>query len=245
VTVRFLIRQDLTLQPSQAIENFEQFAYVAIIVSLLCWSFRIIAILIVQASDIRKVDFILWLTKSENLSSKVAALLDSDSEETVSRPPTPTEMTEPPRAEPTLAGVMNLTVKMLQKVEDNKWDDREMARGKKWKNQDRIDKLEKIKEMDWLLEKIPTMSETADVDFYLQSLESELQQMGAPYEWWKTVLTPRLPPSLWGHIGDLQPEPETTYDVLKCRLLKRAGQTALRAGQQFFELSNNELKGKS
>jgi len=95
--------------------------------------------------------------------------------------------------------------------------------------------------MDQALDQIPTMS---DVELYLQSLENELQQMGAQYKQWITVLTPKLPPSLNGHIGDLQAKPNTIYDDLKCRLLERAVQTALQAGRKVFDLSIKELKGK-
>jgi len=76
---------------------------------------------------------------------------------------------------------------------------------------------------------------TADVELYLQSLENELQQIKAPHEQWKTVLTPRLP-STKAHICNLQVKPEATYDSLKGRLLKTAGQTVLQAGQPLFEL---------
>ena len=64
--------------------------------------------------------------------------------------------------------------------------------------------------MEQAIEKIPAMTDTSDVELYVQSLENELIQAGVPREWWKSLLTPRLIPVLKDHIGDLQAEPATS-----------------------------------
>ena len=78
------------------------------------------------------------------------------------------------------------------------------------------------------------MTESSNVELYLQLLENELHQADVPCTRWKSILTPHLTPALKDHIGDLQADPTKSYDDIKARLLDRSGQTALRVGVRAF-----------
>ncbi len=80
----------------------------------------------------------------------------------------------------------------------------------------RVERRERQAERN--IEKLPAMAEGADLELYIQSFENDLAQAGICREKWKSYLTPRLPPSLKDHIGDLQADHTTTYDQIKDRL---------------------------
>ena len=127
-------------------------------------------------------------------------------------------------AEPSLASIMRMMAKVLEKVEKR---DTERETRASTERQER--KAEKI------IDKIPAMTEGSDLELYLQGLENEFTQARIPGDRWKSLLTPRLTPALKDHIGDLQADPSSTYSEIKDTLLDRVGQISLQAGQQLFE----------
>jgi len=137
-------------------------------------------------------------------------------------------------AEPFLASVMSMMAAVLEKVEER---DRERESRAGTERQER--QAEKI------IEKIPAMTEGADLELYLQGLENEFTQANIPHDRWKSLVTPRLTPALKDHIGDLQADSSSSYQDIKDRLLDRVGQTCLQAGQQLFELRPKDICDKS
>ena len=137
-------------------------------------------------------------------------------------------------AEPSLASVMTMMAKVLERVEKRDTERETRASTERQERQ-----AEKI------IDKIPAMTEGSDLELYLQGLENEFTQARIPGDRWKSLLTPWLTPALKDHIGDLQADPSSTYSEIKDRLLDRVGQTSLQAGQQLFELRSKDIREKS
>ena len=137
-------------------------------------------------------------------------------------------------AEPSLASVMTMMAKVLEKVEKRDTERETRASTERQERQ-----AEKI------IDKIPAMTEGSDLELYLQGLENEFTQARISGDRWKSLLTPRLTPALKDHIGDLQADPSSTYSEIKDRLLDRVGQTSLQEGQQLFELRSKDIREKS
>ena len=89
------------------------------------------------------------------------------------------------------------------------------------------------------------MSEKDYIELVIQGIESELQQEEISVERRKSILMTRLTPSLRDLVRDLQADHMTTFEEIKARLLDCAGITSTQAGQQFFDLRQQDVRKKS
>ncbi len=167
--------------------------------------------------------------------SEPIARPSGSSEEAIAGPSSsPTAESVPGMPEVSITSVMNMMAQLLHRSQQERSEDKE-----------RMARLEQKRDSEKLIDKIPPMFESSDVELYLQSLENELIQANIPRGRWKSLLTPRLTPTLKEQIGDLQGNLESTYEDIKARLLDRAGLTPLQAGQQLFNMRPRDVKDMS
>ena len=174
-------------------------------------------------------------------------------DDAITMSPIPTMGEQP---EPLLNHLLDVMTKLLQSTLSKEQADKEAREEEKKKEQEesmtrrdtevaRRKQEERDRQAEWIIEKIPVMHRSDDIELFIQGVESELRQASYPQECWKAVLTSRLTLPMKELISDLQADPHSTFLHIKNWLLDCAGQTSTQASQELFDPRAKDMRGKS
>ena len=156
------------------------------------------------------------------------AISSTNSEDdAITKSPIPTMKEQP---EPSLNHLLDVMTKLLRSIQSQQQADKEAREEEKKKEQEqsktrrnaedaRRKQEERDRQAERIIEKVPVMHRSDDIELYIQGFESELRQESYPQERWKAVLTSRLTLPMKKLIPDLQADPHLTFLHIKNRLL--------------------------